>query len=239
MNVLAIGNSFSQDAGRYMSQIAKADSQTLNFVNLYIGGCPLYLHHRNMLADERNYGLEVNGMSTGFGVSIKEALLNRQWDYISLQQVSHFSVNYDTYQPYLNKLAEYIRNYAPKSKLLIHQTWAYEEGSDRLCKELGYKKQSEMYDDLKKAYEKAAGDIDAYKIIPSGTAFQNLISNGIEHIHRDTFHASFGKGRYTLGLLWYKMLFGNSVLNNSFSDFDEEVSKEDIATIKEIIEKIN
>ena len=38
MNVLSIGNSFSQDAQRYLHRIAKVDSFTLNTFNLYIGG---------------------------------------------------------------------------------------------------------------------------------------------------------------------------------------------------------
>ena len=41
MKVLAIGNSFSQDATRYLHQIAKANQFDLKVVNLYIGGCSL------------------------------------------------------------------------------------------------------------------------------------------------------------------------------------------------------
>lgn len=238
MNVLAIGNSFSQEATRYLSQIAKADNFNLDIVNLYIGGCPLSLHYRNMLSDAKAYALEANGVQTGFFVSLKEALLNREWDFITLQQVSHNSIDYETYQPYLEELSRYIKTYAPKAKLIMHQTWAYEENSKRLCDELRYKKQSEMYEDLKNAYELAAKDIKAYSIIPSGELFQNLIKNNITNIHRDTFHASYGKGRYALGLLWYKVLTGNSVINNSYNLFDEEVSAEDIAQIKEIVENM-
>ena len=41
MNILSIGNSFSQDAQRYLHDIAKADGVVLSAFNLYIGGCPL------------------------------------------------------------------------------------------------------------------------------------------------------------------------------------------------------
>jgi len=77
MNILSIGNSFSQDAQRYLHRIARADGVDLYTCNLYIGGCPLSRHYQNMLADSRAYELEVNGERTGFFVSIKEALLNR------------------------------------------------------------------------------------------------------------------------------------------------------------------
>ena len=39
MKVLAIGNSFSNDAMRYLHGIAKADGVDMKTVNLFIGGC--------------------------------------------------------------------------------------------------------------------------------------------------------------------------------------------------------
>ena len=57
MNVLSIGNSFSQDAHRYLHAIAKADGVELHTFNLYIGGCSLSRHYRNMLSRERAYTL--------------------------------------------------------------------------------------------------------------------------------------------------------------------------------------
>lgn len=234
MDVLSIGNSFSRDAQRYIHDIARADGCKLNTCNLYIGGCPLSKHYRNMLADTREYGLDVNGDSTGFEVSIKEALLSRDWDVVTLQQASSSSINYDTYQPYLDKLAEYVRLCVPKAKIVIHQTWAYEEDCERL-KNLGYTNQADMYSDLKTAYEKAAADIRADFVIPSGEVFQKLIAAGIEKVHRDTFHASLGLGRFTLGLLWYAILTGNDVRDNTFCDFDEEVSPAEIEIAKKCV----
>ena len=46
MNVLAIGNSFSQDATRYLHQVAKSAGVYLEVFNLEIGGCPLSKHFR-------------------------------------------------------------------------------------------------------------------------------------------------------------------------------------------------
>ena len=235
MNILAIGNSFSQDATRYLHQIAKSDNCDLTVVNLYIGGCPLSLHYSNMLANKKAYYLEFNGQSTGFNISIDDALLSREWDYISLQQVSNLSNKYDTYQPYLTELSKHIKTFAPKATQLIHETWAYEEECKRLCLELGYKTQLEMYNDIHMAYKKAATDINAEFVIPSGTLFQLLIKNNVFNIHRDTFHASLGIGRYALGLLWYAMLTGNDVSKNSFTAFDEGISDEDINTVKKCV----
>ena len=156
MNILAIGNSFSQDATRYLYDLAKAAGKDLTVVNLYIGGCSLSRHYRNMLSGERAYQLEYNGHRTGFMVSLSEALLNRDWDIVTVQQASHYSTNYDTYQPYLNELAAYIRRCSPKAKLYIHETWAYEQDSARLNTMMGYQDFRDMYRDLHAAYEQAA-----------------------------------------------------------------------------------
>ena len=238
MNVLSIGNSFSQDAQRYLHQIAKADGVELNCFNLYIGGCTLSRHYRNMMTEAKAYTLEMNGKSTGFFVSLKEALLNRDWDVVTIQQASHKSTDYQNYLPYLNKLADYVRLMVPKAKIIIHQTWAYAPESPRFGTTLKFTNPNQMYIALKDAYGKAASDINADFIIPSGELFQKLLNNGVEKLHRDCHHASLGLGRYALGLLWYRMLTGNSVENNAFSDFDEEVSDIQIKTAKKCVEEI-
>ena len=99
MEILAIGNSFSQDATRYLHQIARAAGEKLNVTNLYIGGCSLERHYRNMLSGERAYQLESNGVKTGFPVSLEEALWNRKWDVVTIQQVSSQSIDAETYRP--------------------------------------------------------------------------------------------------------------------------------------------
>ncbi len=237
MNILSIGNSFSHDAQRYLHRIAKADGYTLNTFNLYIGGCPLSRHYRNMLSEKNAYTLGMNGESTGFEVSLKDALLNRDWDVVTIQQASKNSPYYDTYQPYLDKLVEYVRLCVPKAKIAIHQTWAYEQDSQRLNVELGYNDHTDMFKDIEKAYEKACKAIDADFVIPSGELFQKLIASGIEKVHRDTFHASLGLGRYALGLLWYSVLTGNDIKSNTFSDFDEEISDDEIQIAKKCVEE--
>ena len=210
----------------------------MNVYNLYIGGCPLSLHYRNMLSEKRAYSLEMNGESIGFAVSLKEALLNRDQDVITVQQVSHESPYYETYQPYLDKLVEYVRNCVPRAKIAIHQTCAYEQDSHRLNIELGYNNHVDMFKDIEISYKKAVEEIVADLVIPSGKIFQRLIESGVEKVHRDTFHASLGLGRYALGLLWYSILSGNDVKNNTFCDFDEKISEKEIIIAKECVAEI-
>ncbi len=226
MRILSIGNSFSQDAQRYLHEAANATGIKIDSVNLMIGGCPIERHYKNMLSGEKAYELEFNGISTGFHVSLEEALLAGAWDFITMQQVSHLSFKFDTYNPYLSEVCAYVRKYCPKSKIIIHQTWSYEEGSQRLCDELKYERAEDMLSDIVSSYNKAAELISADGIIPSGEMLMKLHKAGIEKVHRDTFHASLGVGRYALSLLWMRMLTGKSAEGNNFSAFDVPVSDE-------------
>lgn len=226
INVLSIGNSFSQDAQRYLHELALSEGVDIETVNLMIGGCPLSRHYRNMMGDRREYRLEVNGRTvSGFMTSLKEALTARDWDYITLQQVSTHSYQEDSFSPYLEKLAAYCRELCPGARLLIHQTWGYETGSPALARH-GFRDYDEMFELVQAAYAGAAQKIQADGILPDGLALRYALHHGIEKIHRDTTHADSGVGRFILALVWYRYLTGNDISKVKFSAFDIEVTEE-------------
>lgn len=238
MEILAIGNSFSQDATRYLHRIARADGVKLNVTNLYIGGCSLERHYRNMLSGKRAYQLEFNGEQTGFSVSLEEALYNRKWDVVTIQQVSSQSGDPETFRPYIFSLTDMIRKYAPKAKLLLHETWFYEEGSEKLFNWTKFSTSGEMLSAVRSAYKQIASEISADGIIPSGTLLGKLLEEGIPSVHRDGSHASYGLGRYALGLLWYRVLTGNCVGDNTFADPDEPIPPGAYAIAKKCVDSI-
>ena len=235
MKILSIGNSFSQDAQRYLHRLAKNEGVEIKTVNLYIGGCPFRKHYLNMLDDNVAYGFQFNGESTGIQVSLRQVLASDEWDVITLQQASGLSLNYESYQPYLTELVKYVKKYCPKAKIYMHETWAYENGCERLEK-LGYHNSREMYEDINKSYAKAVEEIQADGLLPSGRAMLRASETGIEKVHRDTFHASLGAGRYLLALTWYKTLTGKDISQNAFNELDEEVTKEQRAIIINAVE---
>ena len=235
MNVLSIGNSFSVDSHRYLHGIARADGAELTTVNLDIGGCSLERHCENMRSDERAYEMHYNGMATRFRVSLSEALTNRAWDVVTLQQASFLSFDEASYFPHITELAAYVRRLAPTAKIYIHQTWAYEAGSQRLLK--NYNTPDEMLSDIIEAYDKAAEAIKADGIIRSGEMMLGLIKSGIPTVHLDTVHASTGLGRYALGLLWYHTLCEKCVGENAFSLFDEHVPEEYVRIAKQTVDR--
>lgn len=234
MNVLMIGNSYTVDASRYLHRIARADGVKLTTACLYIGGCSLERHFRNMHTEADAYELYINGEASGFHVSLKEALLNRSWDAVTFQQASHFSMDYASYQPYLDELMAYAKKLCPKAKHVIHQTWSDAADSHRLA-QFGYLNTQAMFADVERAYAAAAEKTGADLIVSSGKLILSLFEKGLSPVWRDNGHVSYGVGRYALGLLWYRALTGNDIRNNTFADFDEPVSCEEAAIIKNCV----
>ena len=232
MKILSIGNSFSQDAQRYLHELAKADGFDLQTVNLCVGGCSLETHYKNMREDLAEYEYESNGVNTYEKVTMRSILESDTWDVITLQQASHFSAKYETYFPYLSELVAYVRECCPNAKVYLQETWPYENGSARL-NSVGYQTSAEMFNDIKSCYARAGLEAKVDGIIPSGTAMMEAINRGMK-IHRDTFHAGLGAGRYMLALVWYKTLTGRAITNNVFDNFDEEVSSLDRETVIQI-----
>lgn len=155
MKILAIGNSFSEDACRYIHKIAAADGQTVKTVNLYIGGCPLQTHYYNILENNAAYDFQFNGESTRLKVNIKQVLMSDNWDAVTFQQVSQAAPHFETYEPYLSALADYVRTYLPHTNFYMHQTWAYEADSERL-KNAGFDTPQKMLEHIRAAYQAAA-----------------------------------------------------------------------------------
>ena len=55
-----------------------------------------------------------------------------------------------------------------------------------------------------------------------------------EKTYRDGFHCSLGVGRYMLGCLFFAIIFERDVPGNTYRDFDEPVSEEELALAQKI-----
>lgn len=239
MKILSIGNSFSQDAQRYLYGIARSDGTFIKNVNIYIGGCTLSRHYRNLLDDSKKpYSFEINGITnTGIFTSIKEALLSDEWDYVTVQQQSLASCDFETFIPYIDTLCEHIRLYCPKAKIILLRTWGYKEGSAKL-ENAGYATHADMFADIQKAYTQAEERTGAEFTVPLGDAVALAVKKRAENIYRDDFHMSLGFGRYLLALVLYGKITGRPIENITFSDLDKPISEEELLLAKEIAAEV-
>ncbi len=239
MKILSIGNSFSQDAHKWLHSLAKQNGEAIETYNLYIGGCSLETHYENLINDTCSYDLEINGGSAERKISIGEAVKMQEWDIVTLQQVSQLSGLPDTYEPYLSYIADFIRSKSSKARICFHQTWAYETDSTHGSFASYDYNQEKMYESIKAATNTAAKQINA-KIIPVGSVIQKLrenvsdfnYENGGLSLCRDGFHLSLDYGRYTAAAVWFVSLTQKPIRMQGFEDFDLKI-------IEKIINLVN
>ena len=224
IKILAIGNSFSEDAiEQYLHELADADGIETIIGNLFIGGCSLERHMQCVngnLPDYRYRKIGVDGVTKETPkCDIARAIADEEWDYVSVQQASHFSGDYTTYQPYLSQLVAYVKAHIKKDvKIVFHQTWAYAQNSDHG----GFKRygnsQKQMYDAINGALKQVIKDIHPDVIVPSGTAIQNARTSSIgDNMNRDGYHLNLLYGRYTAACTWFQAIFKRSVVGNSYA----------------------
>lgn len=224
VRILAIGNSFSQDAvEQYLHELAEAEGISTIIGNMFIGGCSLERHVKNARDNAPAYAyrkIGTDGKKREKGkMSLEAVLADEDWDYVSLQQASPFSGMYETYEASLPELIEYVKARLPKkTKLMLHQTWAYASTS----KHSGFKNyncnQLTMYQAIANAVKKAAKANKIKIVIPSGTAIQNARTSFIgDHLNRDGYHLDVKIGRYTAACTWFERIFKHNVVGNPYA----------------------
>ncbi len=213
IKILAIGNSFSDDAMAYLWNIAKsAGVETVVLGNLYIGGCTINTHYQNLSEDLAKYDFRKNEngeWQTFSATTLQEGLKNERWDVITVQQGSHDSGKPETYE-HLRELVDYADEMAinPHVKFYWHLTWAYQQNAEHWAFPDYNSDQMTMYNRILDAYQSEVKPIEKISgVIPCGTAVQNLRTSRLgDTITRDGFHMSMTYGRYTTALCWFKTL---------------------------------
>ena len=234
LKILAIGNSFSQDATQYLWSIADSYGVEDVFVgNMKIGGCPLDLVYEHITNNAAEFQFQTWTTENGgvykatSNVSIETALKAEDWDIITIQQASDQNLVFDengnevdTYSK-VDEILEYLQDKEPDAKILWHMTWAYPKESTKEAFAAYGNNQLTMYHSLLDRAQELTGKYEALEgVLPVGTAIQNLrdrlLPLGITEIaetgvgiNRDGFHLNEGIGRYTAALTWYCYLTGS------------------------------
>ena len=238
LKILAIGNSFSDDAMEYVYQVAKdAGVENIKLGNMFIGGCSLDTHLLNAKTNKGAYDFRTNSngtWSTKGGTSIRTAVMSENWDFITFQQVSGYSGVADSYAS-LTELIEIVKPLCPDATLAWHMTWAYKVGSGHADFSKYNKNQMTMYNAITSAVNtKILTNEDISIVIPSGTSIQNARTSVIGEMTRDGYHLSYGIGRYIASMTFVKALTGLSIDNSKTTPDDVDAYE-----LKAIIESVN
>ena len=222
MKVLCIGNSFSIDAvENNLVQLASERGIDMYVGNLYIGGCSLERHALNIRRDSAAYSYRVMqreadgtfSRTVTDSVSIMQALLSQEWDVITMQQASHFSGQWFTYEPFLTELIDSVKlHISPKTKIYWYMTWAYQQDAKHPAFMPNYNNdQSYMYSEIVGCNRQVLKRHTFDGFIPGGIAIQQARQTKLgDTLCRDGFHLSYTYGRYLMACLWLEVLTGKS-----------------------------
>ena len=187
LRVLAIGNSFSKSLCPYLPAAAAAAGESLEFCNLYIGGCSLSRHADNLRkeADDPSFAPYVvdwyvpggERKCPAFNGGVRQMLSTQAWDIVTIQQASPSSWRPETYFPAADEVVAAIRTLAPGAEIVVQQTWSYNAADNRIggaSPDWGID-QREMFVRLQGAYRALAEHFGEppFRIIPMGRAVQN------------------------------------------------------------------
>lgn len=239
VKILAIGNSFSVDAMQHLAIILKdAGVESISLGNFFIGGCTLETHYNNIKSGAVAYEFYVNRGDgwTHTTENIDTGILYDDWDIITFQQASAKSGQPESYT-YLEPIIEHVKATAtnPNVKFLWHMTWAYQGNSTHP----GF---ANYNFNQKQMYEKILGALnecilpkdDLVGIIPSGMAIQKLRESYLgDTVTRDGFHLSYGIGRYTAALTWFRRLTGADISDITAIPDEYPEIREHLEIIKE------
>ena len=172
VRLLTVGNSFSQNATRFLESLASSSGNVLIHHQAVIGGATLAQHWEKAEQYEKD-----PQDKRGFYASkrsLQQELRAEPWDFVTIQQASIRSHDVATYRPYASQLHAYIKKHAPQAKVLLHQTWAYRCDDPRFAatssKPGDPATQEAMYQGLTRAYTTIAAELDL-RLIPVGDAF--------------------------------------------------------------------
>lgn len=179
IKLLAIGNSFAINELTYTPFLLK---ELLPEANITLGilhrGSSELSHHWSFVHDAiyEKYEYWEYTTKTGIWKRTKSAnmdMINKNWDYITFQQLSSKAPDYNTYQPYLNNLLDYITTNKPESTPIWTLTHAYADGYTPDKKTTPAYVSDDMYNDIASAAIMVVENTIIDEVIPYGTAVQN------------------------------------------------------------------
>lgn len=250
LRILAIGNSFSDDATEYLPGLLEAAGiHNVILGRLYIGGCTLERHCHEFETGGHEYVYKKSVTNQWETVKkyqegrFMDGLGDEPWDIITLQQGSPVSGRWDSYDPWLPRLIEIVRLNCsnPNAAIVWHQTWAYAHNyQNRSFANYTYN-QELMYACIESCVEKLRKDYDIPVVMASGVAVQNLRKSNFptdREFTRDGFHMDYKYGRYLTACVWFETLirpvFGVSVKGNTFRNqgTENEITQKEARTLQ-------
>lgn len=242
LKILAVGNSFSDDATAYLYDLFKAAGVDDVIVgNAYIGGCSIEKHYQMAQSGKASYtytkyidGEKIKTPS----VPLIDMIVDEGWDIITVQQASKQSGLPEMYKD-LPNLIDYILDNCtnPSVDINFHMTWAYEQTTTNAGFANYNNDQMTMYNAIINTVQNTVlKQEEITRILPAGTAIQNLRTSYLgDTLTRDGYHLSYDLGRYTAGLTWVCSITGISPYEINWVPSSYAAIADDLDAIQEAV----
>lgn len=240
-SILFIGNSNCSKFTDELVELAKAAGIELVVANLYISGCSVEKHVYQMEygLPYTQYTVRENGqvIITEETTSMQDAVNERQWDAISLQQhydpLNAANINIAKHQTnkYAKTIYDYLKKQQPQALLFWQQMWAFQLGfpgkedatEDKRIETV--EKQQAIHEVIRLNARQVCHENQAYRV-PVGDAWQlaradarigHTLSNIDTLGKTDYIHdGEVGGGQYLNACVWFEMLMQQSCIGNTF-----------------------
>lgn len=248
--VLAIGNSFTDNATMYLPELVATfyPEGSVSVVKAVLANSSLQTHWENHESDARVYALwsAYDGRWCQYGeVTIDEAIEFAGWDMVIVQQVSSLSGDPESFQPYLGNLRRLIARHHPDAALGWQMTWAYASSAKRSAFAKYDNNRQTMYHAIEDALGSLDGEVDF--VIPSGRLIEMMRDTELNDdldLTADGFHLKHGLPSYALSCLWHEVCIkphtGVSSLGNTLRPQGDGISVTDeaAAVVDDLIDTV-
>lgn len=201
--LLFIGNSFSVDVAQNLHQLSLLGNDPIDVYVLYIGGCPIKKHWDNYNSKFKEYDIYKNGEVLIWKEEFEQGFIKENWDYISFQQVSYLSGDFDSFYPEFDLLRNEIRKRS-NAKFLLHETWSYAKTHSHEKYGSNPLDQKAMSLDIKNTYQKVSKKC-SYPYVPVGEAIDICRSKFGDIFNADGYHLNL-EGKMIGSIVWFTFL---------------------------------
>ena len=221
--VLTIGGDSSEESVRYLFNIAKQENYefTVGSAHTYNSSIAQILEMANNDVAGFRYSKNTKGLPNAVdNQKLADIIKDEKWDIIVIQQSLILSGMEDSYLDLDAYISWIKQNSDANCKIMYTVPWAYSDGyNDNEYKAKYDASQMKMYEAIQNvAKNKLAKDSRISKIIPVGTAIQNIRSGKLGgSIDNGTTGLCLGRGQYAAALTMFCAITGKDVSKISYT----------------------
>lgn len=246
LTVLVIGNSFGTAWNDELTGMLDSAGMKVKIYSVYYAGCKVKEHWEWLQNETANYRLRYHYQKGGWedfeNSSLEFCLSKENWDVISLQQhfagsqAGSYEGSLNACNPYVENLFGYLRTHFPKSKLVWHQTWAYEVGWEGNGMVMDEEYQLRGHENIRAVSQLLASENNV-PLVPAGDAWHIARTEyGYHDMTKDDLYhdGEEGGGQYLNACVWFEALTGQSCIGNEWRPPYYEIPEEKLLQLQEI-----